>query len=104
MAPRYVHLPDVADIYRTNKWDLQFHFSQSVSAHTFSMRLVDGDTVIVPTIDQTQAGSPNFLVVASLNAATTTDIAEKVSLLEGSLNAETDQTWLTFTVGVRGPV
>lgn len=104
MAPKYVPLPDVAGIYRTNRWDLTFHFNQDVSAHTFTLVLAEGATVLTPTIDQTDAGSPDFVVTAHLDAVDTTDIPEKVTLLEGALNAETDETWLTFTVPVTGPV
>ncbi len=73
MAPKYVALPDVAGIYRTNRWDLSFHFSEDVSTHSFTLTLAEGATVLTPTVAVQRVKVPSSTVVnAQIRASWTT--------------------------------
>lgn len=103
MAPKLITVPDDCVIYRGDRWAAKFNFTRDVSGQDFALQFKHsrlGDVVVEADIDVSHAADDPAYIVATIEGEDTAGI--EPNLLSADLQASADETWLTFTIPVKG--
>lgn len=100
--PKRITIPRNAGFYRGDQWRARFTFSEDVAAHDFKLEFKHSRTgpVVVGGVDIVRTRPAPEIVEFTVAGTVTDDIIH--NLLNGDLQADPDETWITFTIPVKG--